>query len=99
MHVSVDLTQQQSFAYLVLSYRGSELQAPSLISLSLGFGAVISAQEASNAVPAGWTVSRRLDHVLEALHGHGHAGCLSKWNLDDVKRHAVPNFLCGIQFY
>ena len=42
----------------------------------------------------GGPFSRRLDHVLETFHGH--TGCLSKWHLDDVKKNAVLNFLCGI---
>ena len=74
---------------LLLSYRGSERQPPSIITLSLR----LADNVAEGVFPRDYDANQKLASVIEYFHAC--PGMLSKWNLDDTKRKAVMNFIQG----
>ena len=94
MHLMVDQNAaSQSFENLTLSYRGSERQSPSVLSLALQMSHVMTFKSESGLHPKEWNTETRLRSVVDELHSR--AGFLSKWQLDQDKFKAVLNLLVG----
>lgn len=94
MHLLVDQNPAaRSFENLTLSYRGSERQAPSLLSLALQLSSVMTFKSESGLHPKEWNTEQRLRSVVDELHCR--EGFLAKWMLDGDKFRGIHNLLCG----
>lgn len=92
--VSVDQSMtQRAFTNLQLSYRGSERQPPSVLSLALTFSAAMQEHDLSGRHSAKMTTDERLKSVIDEYHCL--PGLLTRYRIDDDKRKAVLNLLQG----
>ena len=89
--INQDLSQR-AFCNLKLSYRGSERQAPSSLSLALTFSSIMQAKAAEGS-HAGMSTEERLRQVTNEWHNT--PGVINRWHLDEGKQKAILNLLIG----
>lgn len=83
----------RSFLNLQLSYRGSERQAPSVLSLALTFSSVMKQKADSGSHDKSMNTEQRLASVVSEFHNMN--GMLSRWHIDADKLRAIMNLLMG----
>lgn len=83
----------QSFTNLTLSYRGSERQPPSVLSLALQLSHVMTVKAEAGQHPSTMNTEQRLRSVVDELHET--SGFLSRWHIDGDKFRAIHNLLVG----
>lgn len=83
----------RSLLNLQLSYRGSERQAPSALSLALTLSAIMKDKNDAGLHDPKWTTQQRLASVIADFHDM--PGTLTKWRLDEDREKAVYNLLVG----
>ena len=81
------------FKNIQLSYRGSERQAPSALTLALMLSRVMGEYAKNGKHDHAMTTEQRLKSVICALHACD--GFLSRWQLDDDKQKAVLHLVVG----
>eukprot|EP00438_Fugacium_kawagutii_P010744 Skav218260 [mRNA] locus=scaffold2035:149289:149987:+ [translate_table: standard] len=81
------------FKNLQLSYRGSERQAPSVLSLALMMSKVIQDAATEGKHDPGWNTEQRLRASITDFHSMD--GTLSRWQIDEDKQKAILNLLVG----
>lgn len=93
-HISVNKSvEAQVYLNMTLSYRGSERQAPSVLSLALQFSHVMAHKASHGLHDGSWNTEKRLRDVVNELHDSD--GFLAKWGVDDMKFKAILNMLIG----
>ena len=78
---------------LLLSFRGSERQAPSVVTVAMRLADNLEEKQRSGHFPADFSFQKRLESVIQEFHDT--TGMLARWHLDDTKRKAVSNFIQG----
>ena len=85
--------ETRAYINLQLSYRGSERQAPSVLSLALTFSAVMQEKAQHGQHQPSMSTEERLKAVLSEFHGT--PGMLSRWRVEGDRERAVLNLLQG----
>ena len=94
MNLMVDQTPEaQTYLNLTLSYRGSERQPPSILSLALQFSHLMTLKAENGQHPKEWNTEQRLRAIVDELHASD--GFLSRWQIDCDKFKAINNMLVG----
>eukprot|EP00435_Cladocopium_sp_Y103_P014194 s1878_g3.t1 len=94
MHLMIDQNAaSQSFTNLKLSYRGSERQSPSVLSLALQLSHIMTFKAESGLHQKDFNTETRLRLVVDELHSQD--GFLAKWQVDGDKFKAILNLLVG----
>lgn len=83
----------QSYLNLTLSFRGSERQPPSVLSLALTFSSIMKSKSEGGQHDPALSTETRLKLIVDELHNT--PGFLSRWALDESKQKAVLNLLQG----
>ena len=83
----------KSYLNLQLSFRGSERQAPSVLTLAVTFSHVMESKSKSGAHGPDLNTEARLDLVLAEFNSM--PGMVSRWRIDDDKRKACLNLIVG----
>ena len=85
--------ETRAYINLQLSYRGSERQAPSALSLALTFSAVMQEKADKGHHKPGMSTEERLKAVLAEFHST--PGMLSRYRVEGDRERAVLNLLQG----
>ena len=83
----------KSYLNLQLSFRGSERQAPSVLTLAVTFSHVMESKSKSGEHSADLNTEARLELVLNEFNSM--PGMVSRWRIDDDKRKACLNLIVG----
>jgi hypothetical protein len=81
------------FKNLELSYRGSERQPPSILTLALMFSTAMAEAADKGKHDPSWNTEQRLKSVEAAFHSTD--GIIGRWHIDDDKHRAIHNLLIG----
>lgn len=94
MNLMVDCSPEaQTYMNLTLSYRGSERQPPSVLSLALQFSYLMTVKAENGHHPKEWNTEQRLRAIVDELHAS--EGFLTRWQIDTDKFKAINNMLVG----
>ncbi|CAE7252952.1 unnamed protein product [Symbiodinium sp. CCMP2592] len=83
----------QSFRNLMLSYRGSERQAPNTLQLALRFSKVMDTRNEQGKHPKHWSTMERLNSVIEEYNSMD--GLQMKHAMDEDRIKSVYNIIAG----
>lgn len=83
----------RSYTNLSLSFRGSERQAPSILSLALTFSKVMQDKASTGQHDGNLGTDARLKGIITEFNES--PGVLSKWKIDSEKERAILNLLIG----
>lgn len=92
MMVDASITSR-SYTNLSLSFRGSERQAPSILSLALTFSKVMQDKASTGQHDGNLGTDARLKGIITEFNES--PGVLSKWKIDSGKERAILNLLIG----
>eukprot|EP00435_Cladocopium_sp_Y103_P038406 s2591_g10.t1 len=81
------------FKNLQLSYRGSERQAPSILTLALMFSRAMGEAAEAGRHNADWNTEQRLRAIVASFHAT--EGTIAKWHICEDKFRAIHNLLVG----
>lgn len=83
----------RSYLSLQLSFRGSERQAPSILTLALTFSAVMTEKASTGQHDPSMSTEQRLKTVVTEFNDQ--PGLIAKWRVDSDREKAVLNLLMG----
>lgn len=94
MHLSIDQSATDiSLMNITLSYRDSERQCPSVLSLALQFSHIMSLKASQGLHDKAMNTEQRLRAVVDELESS--PGFIAKWSVNNEKFRAIHSILVG----